>query len=190
MNKWYKKWFAAIWATIISCLFIVILFFVTNSCSAKYIDSTCRKSDLTERAELMNAQPSMGKVHRERLDNLFSKWDSILEEDRNELRNTLKTISICLSIWIGLIAAICTILPIVLGINANSNFQKDIDRAKEDMSEKITGLEDKMETSISEKEKLLIIRLQKQRNNFKQKLKLPKQKLVIQLKNRNKRCRN
>ncbi len=153
MNKWYKKWFAAIWATIMSCLFIVILFFVTNSCSAKYIDSTCRKSDLTEREELMNAQPSMGKVQRERLDNLFSKWDSILEEDRNELRNTLKTISICLSIWIGLIAAICTILPIVLRINANSNFQKDIDRAKEDMSEKITGLEDKMETSISEKEK-------------------------------------
>lgn len=152
MNKWYKKWFAVIWATIISCLFIVILFFVTNTCSAKYIDSTCRKSDLTERAELMNAQPSMGKVHRERLDNLFSKWDSILEEDRNELRNTLKTISICLSIWIGIIAAICTILPIVLGINANSNFQKDIDRAKEDMAEKITGLKAKMETSISEKE--------------------------------------
>lgn len=152
MNEWYKKWFAAIWATIISCIFIAILFFVTNTCSAKYMDSTLRKSDLTERAELMNAQPSMGKVYRERLDNLFSKWDSILEEDRNELRNTLKTMSICLSIWIGIIAAVCTILPIVIGINANSNFQKDIAQAKDDMSKAITGLGDKIETNITQKE--------------------------------------
>lgn len=152
MDKWYKKWFAAIWATIIACIFIAILFFVTNTCSAKYIDSTLRKSDLTERAELMNAQPSMGKVYRERLDNLFSKWDSILDEDRNELKNALKTLSICLSIWIGIIAAICTILPIVIGINANSNFQKDIAQAKDDMSGEITGLKDEMETCITEKE--------------------------------------
>lgn len=152
MDKWYKKWFAAIWATIIACIFIAILFFVTNTCSAKYIDSTLRKSDLTERAELMDARPSMGKVYRERLDDLFSKWDSILEEDRNELRNTLKTISISLSIWVGIIAAICTILPIVIGINANSNFQKDIAQAKDEMSKAITSLEAKMATNISQKE--------------------------------------
>lgn len=152
MNEWYKKWFAAIWASIISCIFIAILFLVTNTCSAKYIDSTLRKSDLTERAELMDARPSMGKVYRERLDDLFSKWDSILEEDRNELRNTLKTLSISLSIWIGIIAAICTILPIVIGINANSNFQKDIAQAKDDMSKAIKELENKMETNITLKE--------------------------------------
>ena len=152
MDKWYKKWFAAIWTTIIACILIAILFFVTDTCSAKYIDSTLRKSDLTERAELMNAQPSMGKVYRERLDDLFSKWDSILDEDRNELKNALKTLSICLSIWIGIIAAICTILPIVIGINANSNFQKDIAQAKDEMSKAITGLEAKMETNISQKE--------------------------------------
>ena len=151
MNEWYKKWFAAIWATIISCILIAILFLVTNTCSAKYIDSTLRKTDQTERAELMNAQPLMGKVYRERLDDLFSKWDSILDEDRNELKNALKTLSICLSIWIGIIAAICTILPIVIGINANSNFQKDIAQAKDDMSGEITGLKDDMETSIAEK---------------------------------------
>lgn len=152
MNEWYKKWFAAIWATIISCILIAILFLVTNTCSAKYVDSTLRKSDQTERAELMNIQPSMGKVYRERLDDLFSKWDSILEEDRNELRNTLKTMSICLSIWIGIIAAVCTILPIVIGINANSNFQKDIAQAKDDMSKAITGLGDQIETNITQKE--------------------------------------
>ena len=158
MNEWYKKWFAAIWATIISCILIAILFLVTNTCSAKYIDSTLRKTDQTERAELMNIQPSMGKVYRERLDDLFSKWNSILEEDRSELRNALKTMSICLSIWIGIIAAICTILPIVIGINANSNFQKDIAQAEsgmlKTMSEKIKTLKANLKKSISTKETL------------------------------------
>lgn len=153
MNKWYKKWFAAIWATIISCIFVAILFSVTNTCSANYIDSTLRKSDQTERAELMNVQASMGKVYQERLDKLFSKWDSILEGDRNELKNTLKTISTCLSIWIGIIAAICTILPIVIGINTNSNFQKDIDWAERNMLDKIKGLENQLSNNISSKEK-------------------------------------
>lgn len=153
MNKWYKKWIAVIWATIISCVFIIILFFVTNTCSAKYIDSTLRKSDYTERVKLKNTQSSMSKVYQERLDDLFSKWDSILEEDRNELRNTLKTISICLSIWIGLIAAICTILPIVMGINVNSSFQKDINGAENNMMDKIRGLEDGLNNKLSTEEK-------------------------------------
>lgn len=181
MNEWYKKWFAAIWATIISCIFIAILFLVTNTCSAKYIDSTLRKSDLTERAELMNAQTSMGKIYRERLDDLFSKWDSILEEDRNELRNTLKTISICLSIWIGIIAAICTILPIVLGINANSIFQKDIARAEDSMIKKMSGgiknLKNKLKNSISAKEALFNKKVEETERQFQTKVEAAETKI-------------
>lgn len=103
-----------------------MIFYCSNSYGAKYIDNTTCITDKKERENLMNAPQTAGKIYRERLNALFTKWDSILNDNRKELEYTLKNISTSMSIWVGLIAAICTILPIVLGINANMNFKYDL----------------------------------------------------------------
>ena len=103
-----------------------MIFYCSNSYGAKYIDNTTCITDKKERENLMNAPQTAGKIYRERLNALFTKWDSILNDNRKELEYTLKNISTSMSIWVGLIAVICTILPIVLGINANMNFKYDL----------------------------------------------------------------
>lgn len=40
-----------------------------------------------------------------------------------------------LSIWIGIIAAICTILPVALSIGQSVNFQEHLKQAREDLQE-------------------------------------------------------
>lgn len=126
MIKCYKRWWPAIWTTIILLILNGLIFYCSNSYGAKYIDNTTCITDKKERENLMNAPQTAGKIYRERLNALFTKWDSILNDNRKELEYTLKNISTSMSIWVGLIAAICTILPIVLGINANMNFKYDL----------------------------------------------------------------
>lgn len=109
----------------------------SNIYGAKYLDSTLRTTDKVERANLMNTPNTVGAVYRDYLNALFTKWDSILNEDRKELVSALKTISTSMSVWVGLIAAICTILPVVLGINANMNFKYDLDRMTKITNKKI-----------------------------------------------------
>lgn len=152
LSRCYKKWWPAIWAIIISVIVVVLILFSTQIYGKEYPDKTKHKMDKIERQDLKEVQNVQGKEYRERLDALFTKWDSILDEEHKEIGTTLRTIATSLSIWIGIIAAICTILPIVIGINANSNFQKDIAQAKDEMSKAITGLETKMKTNISQKE--------------------------------------
>lgn len=126
MTKCYKRWWPAILTTIILLILNGLMFYCSNSYGAKYIDNTTRITDKEERENLMNVPQTAGKIYRERLIALFTKWDSILNDNRKELEYTLKNISTSMSIWVGLIAAICTILPIVLGINANMNFKYDL----------------------------------------------------------------
>lgn len=135
-SKCYKKWWPAIWSIIISAILIVLILFSTNIYGKEYPDKSSRQNDKVERQELMDLQNSTGKEYRKRLDALFTKWDSILNDERKEIGTTLRTISTSLSIWVGLIAAICTILPIVLGINTNLNFKNDVAHAEKRMLEK------------------------------------------------------
>ena len=135
-SKCYKKWWPAIWSIIISAILIVLILFSTNIYGKEYPDKSSRQNDKVERQELMDLQNSTGKEYCKRLDALFTKWDSILNDERKEIGTTLRTISTSLSIWVGLIAAICTILPIVLGINTNLNFKNDVAHAEKRMLEK------------------------------------------------------
>lgn len=135
-SKCYKKWWPAIWSIIISAIVIVLILFSTNIYGKEYPDKTLHQNDKVERQELMELQNSIGNEYRKRLDALFTKWDSILNEERKEIGTTLRTIATSLSIWVGLIAAICTILPIVLGINTNLNFKSDVAHAEKRMFEK------------------------------------------------------
>lgn len=136
LSKCYKKWWPAIWAIIISVIVVVLILFCTNIYGKEYPDKIKHKTDKIERQDLKEVQNVLGKEYRERLDALFTKWDSILDEEHKEIGTTLRTIATSLSIWIGLIAAICTILPIILGINTNLNFRNDMAHAEKRMLEK------------------------------------------------------
>lgn len=158
-SKCYKKWWPAIWSIIISAIVIVLILFSTNIYGKEYPDKTRHQNDKVERQELMDLQNSIGNEYRKRLDALFTKWDSILNEERKEIGTTLRTIATSLSIWVGLIAAICTILPIVLGINTNLNFKNDVAHAEKRMLEKsmdnVKNTEKSIETTKKNTERLL-----------------------------------
>lgn len=68
-----------------------------------------------------------------KLDSLFSTWDSILVKKNDMLESQQKNADQNLSIWLCVIAAICTILPVVLGISHSLNFKLQLDEAKNEM---------------------------------------------------------
>ena len=149
--KWYKKWCPAFWTSILSFVFVVFIACGVNLYGANYLDSTRRTTDSVEREVLINNQRTMGKVYRDHLNALFEKWDSILDEDRKDLVTAMKTLSTCMAVWVGIIAAICTILPIVLGINANLNFRNELEHTKKQMQEKMLGVVKDQETKLDAK---------------------------------------
>lgn len=153
MIKCYKRWRPAIWTIFIALIFIILIFLAPNIYGAKYLEENPRTDDRIERADLMNDQKMMGKVYRDHLNALFSKWDSILENDRKELVSALKNISTSMAVWVGLIAAICTILPIVLGINASINFKYDLAHMEKIMNEKTRDIIKLQEHKMEETEK-------------------------------------
>lgn len=159
MSKCYQKWWPAIWAIIISAIVVVAILFSTSLYGKEYPDKTLHKKDKVERQKLMDYSNTVGKEYNKRLNALFTKWDSILDEEHKEIGTTLRTIATSLSIWIGLIAAICTILPVVLGINTNLNFKNDMAHAEKRMLEKSTdtarNAERRLEATRIETEKQL-----------------------------------
>ena len=157
LSKCYKKWWPAICSIVISIIVIVLILFSTNIYGKEYPDKTLHQNDKEERQELLDLQNLTGNEYRKRLDALFAKWDSILDEERKEIGTTLRTIATSLSIWVGLIAAICTILPIVLGINTNLSFKNDVAHAEKRMLEKsmdnARNIEKRLEATRKETEK-------------------------------------
>lgn len=68
-----------------------------------------------------------------KLDSLFSTWNSIMVKKNDMLESQQKNADQNLSIWLCVIAAICTILPVVLGISHSLNFKLQLDEAKNEM---------------------------------------------------------
>lgn len=75
--------------------------------------------------------------HTNELQNLFEKWNTIIEKKNDLLDKQIKGADQSLAIWIGVIAAICTILPVVLAMNQNKNFDVLIKTAKQEMEDKV-----------------------------------------------------
>lgn len=71
------------------------------------------------------------------LQDLFDKWNTIIEKKNDLLDKQIKGADQSLAIWIGVIAAICTILPIVLAMNQNKNFDVLVNTAKQEMEDKV-----------------------------------------------------
>lgn len=78
------------------------------------------------------------------LNKLFNKWDTIIVKNSEILEHQQISADQNLSIWLAVIAAICTILPVVLGVNQSFSFNNQLEVAKEDIMSKVTEADDKM----------------------------------------------
>lgn len=195
--KWYKKWCPAFWTSILSLVLVVIIACGVNLYGANYLDSTRRTTDSVEREVLINDQRTMGKVYRDHLNALFKKWDTILDEDRKDLVSAMKTLSTCMAVWVGIIAAICTILPIVLGINANLNFRNELAHTEkhmyEKMSEKVREQEQKLKVQTEKTGSEISNQVVKSENTLKELTKIQEVKIKSldeKLQNSEKRSKN
>lgn len=78
------------------------------------------------------------------LNKLFNKWDTIIVKNSEILEHQQISADQNLSIWLAVIAAICTILPVVLGVNQSFSFNNQLEVAKEDIMSKVKEADDKM----------------------------------------------
>lgn len=79
-----------------------------------------------------------------KLDSLFNTWDSIMVKKNDMLEKQQKSADQNLAIWLCVIAAICTILPVVLGISHSLNFKFQLDEAKKEMGNQLEKANEEM----------------------------------------------
>lgn len=88
------------------------------------------------------------KTHQEfplpELYDLFDKWDTIMVHKNDLLEEQQKSAEQNLAIWLAVIAAICTILPVFLGITQTFNFKIQLDEAKTEMKQQVNEANNKM----------------------------------------------
>lgn len=75
---------------------------------------------------------------------LFDKWDTIMVHKNDLLEEQQKSADQNLTIGLTVIAAICTILPVVLGISQTFNFKIQLDEAKTEMKRQLDEANKKM----------------------------------------------
>lgn len=85
------------------------------------------------------------------LDSLFSTWHSIMRNERQQIKLEQKTAEQNLTIWLAVIAAICTILPIVIGLNQSINIDRQLEKQGDDFSAQITRASNDLDSKISGK---------------------------------------
>lgn len=84
------------------------------------------------------------KIPSPELNELFAKWDTIIVKNAEVLEHLQISADQNFSIWLTVIAAICTILPVVLGINQSLSFHNQLESAKAEMEKKVLEAEGKM----------------------------------------------
>lgn len=96
-------------------------------------------------------------IQKETLDSLFTTWDAIMRNERQQIKLEQKTAEQNLTIWLGVIAAICTILPIVIGLNQTKDIDKQLEvlekqeelerqKASAEMDKKIIACDEKLKS--------------------------------------------
>lgn len=69
-----------------------------------------------------------------KLDSLFHKWHEIVSAEGEQLVISTKNIENSLTLWLAVITAVCTVLPVVLAINQN----RENEQLAEDMKKKLS----------------------------------------------------
>lgn len=134
MNKFikYSYWTVVVASVLLIGILVVFLFHLHfDKCETVDRQSltTLLQQEHKQRLGVMNDSA----MKNTKLDSLFSTWDSIMVKKNDMLESQQKNADQNLSIWLCVIAAICTILPVVLGISHSLNFKLQLDEAKNEM---------------------------------------------------------
>ena len=69
---------------------------------------------------------NLDRNQKDCLNMLFEQWNTILKQEHALFRSEQSSAQQNIAIWLSIIAAICTILPIVIGINQNMSFNSQV----------------------------------------------------------------
>ena len=100
---------------------------------------------------------NLDRNQKDSLNMLFEQWDTILKQEHALFRSEQSSAQQNIAIWLSIIAAICTILPIVIGINQNMSFNSQVNllsaefqRKMDEYSKEIRIKTDRFNNEISE----------------------------------------
>lgn len=146
-------------SSILVVVFAVIAIYITgcaasrNIRNAQTIDSTLIKHEQAYRDSIRH-NPSLQALAGDQLDSLCNKWDSIFVQHQQSLNKSQEAMNLNLTLWMSVIASICTILPIVLGMNQNNSqkfqleqFNRDFEKEKKTLQTKIKNTVDEFNTN-------------------------------------------
>lgn len=158
MNKYYGI------TSILMVVVFVIIIALTGSVAScnlakkQYIDTTLLHKEKAYR-DSIRKDSCLQKVAADKLDSLCNKWDTIFVYHQQSLNKSQEALNQNLSIWLAVIAAICTILPIVLGMNQNASqlfrlelFSKDFEEKKKILLNEITQKNNALKKEITKSE--------------------------------------
>lgn len=100
---------------------------------------------------------NLDRNQKDCLNMLFEQWNTILKQEHALFRSEQSLAQQNIAIWLSIIAAICTILPIVIGINQNMSFNSQVNllsaefqRKMDEYSKEIRIKTDRFNNEISE----------------------------------------
>lgn len=141
MNKielWIQRYTLGCIVAFAFLVFIVLVYFAYSSNERKFAIKQLKIEQLMQQESQMRNEI---KTHQEfplpELYDLFDKWDSIMVHKNDLLEEQQKSADQNLTIWLAVIAAICTILPVVLGISQTFNFKMHLEEAKTEMKQQL-----------------------------------------------------
>lgn len=88
------------------------------------------------------------KDDENKLNSLFKQWDIILEQEHALFRAEQNSAQQSIAIWLSIIAAICTILPIVIGINQNMNFNSQVEAVRKGFEDDVNEAKGNLEKEL------------------------------------------
>lgn len=155
MNKYYGI------TSILMVVVFVIIIALTGSVAScnlakkQYIDTTLLHKEKAYRDSIYK-DSCLQKVAAAKLNSLCNKWDTIFVYHQQSLNKSQEALNQNLSIWLAVIAAICTILPIVLGMNQYlsqqyrlEEFSKDFNSKKENLLSEIDQRNNELKREIT-----------------------------------------
>lgn len=118
--------------TFFTALICIAMVLGVGSCTNSSL-SEAQKIDVSFMGKVQVYQDSIKndslvpKATKARLDTLFNKWNEAFVQQQKAVYKSQDTLNQNLTIWLSVIAAICTILPIVLAMNQSNSLKAELD---------------------------------------------------------------
>ena len=151
----YKNHIFNILVVVVCCFIIGLVGCTASSRFKDGMTDTCKMhaKDAKFRHALLDSmqKDTLVKVQKyaQQMDTLFLHWDSMIQAEHNNLVQAQKSADQNLSIWLAVIAAICTILPVVLGINQTSSFDAKLGIYKKYVDDKVSDFQNQLDEKIN-----------------------------------------